>query len=58
VEDAQAGIAAINASGMVSIGIWATLTDANLRLNSTEELTWRRIAGLMDLTDTATSVRR
>jgi len=58
VEDAQAGIAAINASGMVSIGIGATLTDANLRLNSTEELTWRRIAGLMDLTDTATSVRR
>ncbi|MEX5410204.1 beta-phosphoglucomutase [Atlantibacter hermannii] len=57
VEDAQAGIAAINASGMVSIGIGATLTDANLRLNSTEELTWRRIAGLMDLTDTATSVR-
>ncbi|WP_409515063.1 beta-phosphoglucomutase [Atlantibacter sp.] len=58
VEDAQAGIAAINASGMVSIGIGATLRDADLRLNSTEELTWRRIAGLMDLTDRATSVRR
>lgn len=58
VEDAQAGIAAINASGMVSIGIGATLTDADLRLNSTEELTWRRIAGLMELTDRATAVRR
>lgn len=58
VEDAQAGIAAINASGMVSIGIGATLTDADLRLNSTEELTWRRIAGLMELTDRTTAVRR
>lgn len=58
VEDAQAGIAAINASGMVSIGIGATLTDADLRLESTEELTWRRIAGLMELTDRATAVRR
>ncbi len=58
VEDAQAGIDAINASGMLSIGIGSTLREADLRLNSTQELTWRRIAGLMEHTEKATGFRR
>lgn len=40
IEDAQAGIAAINASGMFSVGIGATLTGAHYRLNHTGELAW------------------
>ena len=40
IEDAQAGIAAINASGMYSVGIGATLTGAHYRLNHTGELAW------------------
>lgn len=40
VEDAQAGIDAINACGMRSIGIGADLHDAGLQLLSTDQLTW------------------
>ncbi|MCQ4969036.1 MULTISPECIES: beta-phosphoglucomutase [Atlantibacter] len=58
VEDAQAGIDAINACGMLSIGIGASLNNAGLLLSSTEELTWPRIAGLLDYTDKATAVNR
>lgn len=39
IEDAQAGIDAINASGMRSVGIGAGLTGAQLLLPSTESLT-------------------
>lgn len=41
IEDAQAGIDAINASGMRSVGIGAGLTGAQLLLPSTESLTGR-----------------
>ena len=58
VEDAQAGIDAINVCGMLSIGIGASLNNAGLLLSSTEELTWARIAGLLDYTDKATAVNR
>lgn len=44
VEDAQAGIDAINACGMASVGIGNTLDHAMLRLSSTEELTWARLS--------------
>ncbi|POP44365.1 beta-phosphoglucomutase [Superficieibacter electus] len=40
IEDAQAGIDAINACGMHSIGIGAGLQHAGLRLTSTDQLTW------------------
>ncbi|WP_394853995.1 MULTISPECIES: beta-phosphoglucomutase [Yersiniaceae] len=40
IEDAQAGITAINASGMYSVGIGASLTGADYRLNHTGELAW------------------
>lgn len=40
IEDAQAGIDAINACGMRSIGIGADLQHAGLRLLSTDQLTW------------------
>lgn len=40
IEDAQAGIDAINACGMLSVGIGAGLNGANLQLPSTEFLTW------------------
>ncbi|MEW7314927.1 beta-phosphoglucomutase [Buttiauxella gaviniae] len=40
IEDAQAGIAAINASGMLSVGIGLQLQDADLRLPSTASLSW------------------
>ncbi|QCR34752.1 beta-phosphoglucomutase [Nissabacter sp. SGAir0207] len=40
IEDAQAGITAINANGMYSVGIGATLTEADYRLNHTGELAW------------------
>lgn len=49
VEDSQAGIEAINACGMLSIGIGPTLNSAHLVLTGTEELTWQRIAGLWRL---------
>ena len=44
IEDAQAGIDAINASGMRSVGIGAGLTRAQLLLPSTESLTWPRLS--------------
>ncbi|POT55170.1 beta-phosphoglucomutase [Citrobacter amalonaticus] len=40
IEDAQAGIEAINASGMRSVGIGSGLINADLHLPSTEFLTW------------------
>jgi beta-phosphoglucomutase len=43
IEDAQAGIQAINASGMASIGIGADLTGAGLLLPSTRELRWQQL---------------
>ncbi len=43
IEDAQAGIEAINASGMRSVGIGAGLR-AQLLLPSTESLTWSRLS--------------
>lgn len=57
VEDAQAGIEAINACGMLSIGIGNSLRHADLALNSTEELTWRQIAGLWNQTRRAETAR-
>ncbi|TFG59211.1 MAG: beta-phosphoglucomutase, partial [Spirochaetales bacterium] len=39
IEDAQAGIDAIRAAGMVSVGIGSRLRDADLVLGGTEELT-------------------
>ena len=44
VEDAQAGIEAINASGMTSVGIGAGLQGAGLLLASTHELNWQQLA--------------
>lgn len=44
IEDAQAGIDAINACGMRSIGIGTGLYGANLHLPSTEFLTWPRLS--------------
>ncbi|EAU0101578.1 beta-phosphoglucomutase [Salmonella enterica] len=44
VEDAQAGIDAINACGMRSVGIGGALRDADLHLPSTEFLTWPRLS--------------
>ncbi|MEG1248648.1 MAG: beta-phosphoglucomutase [Citrobacter sp.] len=40
IEDAQAGIDAINACGMLSVGIGTGLTGASMQLSSTELLTW------------------
>lgn len=40
IEDAKAGIEAINAAGMLSVGIGSDLSDAGLTLSSTDELTW------------------
>ncbi|WP_436859485.1 beta-phosphoglucomutase [Citrobacter tructae] len=40
IEDAQAGIEAINACGMRSVGIGSSLTGAGLLLPTTEFLTW------------------
>ncbi|WP_159566859.1 beta-phosphoglucomutase [Budvicia diplopodorum] len=40
IEDAQAGIEAINASGMLSVGIGTQLKHADLLLTSTKELSW------------------
>lgn len=41
VEDAPAGVEAINAAGMLSVGIGSGLTHAGLQLHSTQELTWK-----------------
>lgn len=43
IEDAQAGIEAINASGMASVGIGDDLMGAGLLLPSTRELNWHRL---------------
>jgi len=43
IEDAQAGIQAINASGMAAVGIGDDLTGAGLLLPSTRELNWHRL---------------
>jgi beta-phosphoglucomutase len=34
-------VAAINAAGMLSVGIGSGLTHAGLQLHSTQELTWK-----------------
>lgn len=44
IEDAQAGIEAINACGMRSVGIGFNLTGADLLLPTTECLTWSRLS--------------
>lgn len=44
IEDAQAGIEAINACGMRSVGIGVNLTGADLLLPTTEYLTWSRLS--------------
>lgn len=48
IEDAQAGVEAINAAGMLSVGIGDDLTDADLQLSSTDELTWQRLSDFWD----------
>ena len=40
IEDAAAGVQAINAAGMLSVGIGPGLNHAGLQLHSTQELTW------------------
>ena len=39
IEDAAAGVDAINAAGMLSVGIGPGLNHAGLQLHSTQELT-------------------
>ena len=41
IEDAPAGVEAINAAGMLSVGIGSGLNHAGLQLHSTRELTWK-----------------
>ena len=41
IEDAAAGVEAINAAGMLSVGIGPGLNHAGLQLHSTQELTWK-----------------
>jgi len=41
IEDAAAGIQAINAAGMLSVGIGPGLDEARIQLHSTRELTWK-----------------
>lgn len=41
IEDAPAGVAAINAAGMLSVGVGSGLNHAGLQLHSTRELTWK-----------------
>lgn len=41
IEDAAAGVEAINAAGMLSVGIGSGLNHAGLQLHSTRELTWK-----------------
>jgi len=43
IEDAQAGIDAINACSMASVGIGEQLSGADLRLASTADLSWARL---------------
>lgn len=44
IEDAQAGIDAINAAGMMSVGIGEGLQRAGLQLTSTDQLSWHCLA--------------
>ena len=46
IEDAQAGIDAINACGMLSVGMGTGLNGASLQLPSTEFLTWPCLSAL------------
>ncbi|KNC95602.1 beta-phosphoglucomutase [Trabulsiella odontotermitis] len=46
IEDAQAGVDAINAAGMLSVGIGHALHNADLHLATTTELTWHCLSGL------------
>ncbi|ELY2906090.1 beta-phosphoglucomutase [Cronobacter dublinensis] len=55
VEDAQAGIDAINACEMVAVGIGASLTGAQLRLDETAQLTWPRLHALWNQQRRATA---
>ncbi|ELY3411791.1 beta-phosphoglucomutase [Cronobacter sakazakii] len=55
VEDAQAGVDAINACGMTSVGIGAELRGAQLRLDNTAELTWPRLHALWNQQPCATA---
>ncbi|AKE95860.1 beta-phosphoglucomutase [Cronobacter sakazakii] len=55
VEDAQAGVDAINACGMTSVGIGAELRGAQLRLDNTAELTWPRLHALWNQQRCATA---
>lgn len=41
IEDAAAGVEAINAAGMLSVGIGSGLMHAGLQLQCTQELTWK-----------------
>ncbi|MDU2454375.1 MAG: beta-phosphoglucomutase [Enterobacter hormaechei] len=43
IEDAAAEVDAINAAGMLSVGIGPGLNHAGLQLHSTQELTWERL---------------
>lgn len=43
IEDAQAGIEAINASDMFSIGVGNSLCDADYQVGATDYLKWKRI---------------
>ncbi|HDS9359146.1 TPA: beta-phosphoglucomutase [Enterobacter chengduensis] len=43
IEDAAAGVEAINAAGMLSVGIGLGLDRAALQLRATHELTWNRL---------------
>jgi beta-phosphoglucomutase len=43
IEDAQAGIAAINASGMFAVGVGNYLTDADYKVEATSQLDWEKI---------------
>ncbi|ELY2669244.1 beta-phosphoglucomutase [Cronobacter sakazakii] len=55
VEDAQAGVDAINVCGMTSVGIGAELRGAQLRLDNTAELTWPRLHALWNQQRCATA---
>lgn len=43
IEDAQAGVDAIKASGMFAVGVGSTLEKADLKLNSSDQLQWSEI---------------
>ncbi|PFN98754.1 beta-phosphoglucomutase [Bacillus sp. AFS076308] len=43
IEDAQAGVDAIKASGMFAVAVGRNLADANYKVDSTDELKWETI---------------